>query len=64
MSHKYQNISNSVQMLSNIGVFQPNEEIVTDHIIENPNFKYIGETDAVQETPANPDPAPITEENN
>lgn len=63
MSHKYKNISQSVQMLSNVGVFQPDEEFITDRVIENPNFKYIGEAEATQETPANPE-TPVTEETN
>lgn len=41
--YKYQNTTEVEQNVMGIGLVEPNGTIETSRVIENPNFKYIGE---------------------
>ena len=49
--YKYQNVSDKQQILTVTGnisprVVEPQETLVSDVVIENPNFKYVGEAES------------------
>jgi hypothetical protein len=63
MSYKYKNVSGNTQALIGFGVFAPEEELITDKAVENPNFQYLG-ADEVQPEAQTPtiDPTPQEEQ--
>ena len=53
---KYKNVSDNTQAITASGaieprVVEPGQEVISDVVIENPNFEYVGESAAVEPTP-------------
>lgn len=68
MSYKYQNVSDVTQVLTVSGVIssrevKAGEETVSSVVIENPNFKYVGEVEdnSVQGVVTESQPNSVTE---
>jgi hypothetical protein len=47
--YKYKNVSGTSQALIGFGVFEADQELLTDKAIENPNFQYLGAEEAQPE---------------
>lgn len=43
--YKYQNVSDTAQSLVGVGMVAAGQEIAVEKPIENPNFKYVGQSD-------------------
>jgi hypothetical protein len=58
MSYKYKNVSGTSQALIGFGVFEADEELLTDKAVENPNFQFLGNDEQPEAQTPTIDPAP------